>query len=434
MLSKFVALRLREIVRVSLLATVMAFAGSFAHAQPSLKDAIAAGRPIIDLRQRYETVDQSNRTEEAHANTFRARLGYQTGSYRGFTAIAEFDWVQHVGGHTYCDTVRNCTPATKYPVVPDPDLIALNRLQLGYAFALAAPGTNDSTIAAGRQRIVFADQRFVGNVAWRQHEQTFDAVSLVNNSLPKTMLTYAYVSQVNRVVGERSITQAGYYDSSSHLMNALYSGFMPYLRLEAYSYLLDLKQAPTLSTASYGLRGEGRYEITPGLFATLTVAYARQNAYANNPLSIDLDYRSIEGGASYRGFSLGVGHETLAGNGTAGFSTPLATLHAFQGWADVFLITPVHGIKDSYAKAGYSIATPPFANVMVSLVYHEFSAQRISADYGGELDAIIEARLDDNLSFGVKYANYRAGADVPIGAQAARFNKTISWLYVMYRY
>ena len=47
------------------------------------------------------------------------------------------------------------------------------------------------------------------------------------------------------------------------------------------------------------------------------------------------------------------GIEYLEGNGTIGFSTPLATLHKFQGFADVFLTTPASGITDAYGKLGY---------------------------------------------------------------------------------
>lgn len=418
-----------------LLGSAVLFQPSLASAQSTLAAAIAAGKPLIDLRYRYETVDQSNRIDEAHANTVRARLGYQTGSYFGFTALAEFDIVQHIGGHPYCDTVKGCTPVTRYPVVPDPDLTAVNRLQLAYSFGLAGTGMNDTVITVGRQRIAFADQRFVGNVAWRQHEQTFDAISLVNTSLPKTVLTYAYVGQVNRVFGENSVTQFGVFDSHSHFFNALYSGLLPYWRFEAYTYLLDLAQAPQLSTATYGFRGEGKYEIAPGLAAMLTGAFAHQNEYAKNPNAIDLDYWTIEAGAHYRGFLVAIGDEVMSGNGNLGFSAPLGTLHIFQGWADVFLNTPVNGIDDRYAKAAYSFgAAPYFANLTATVVYHDFSAERGTGDFGTEWNAQVEGRIDDNIVLGAKYANYRQGTDIPLGSQTARFDRTVGWLYAMYRY
>ena len=66
--------------------------------------------------------------------------------------------------------------------------------------------------------------------------------------------------------------------------------------------------------------------------------------------------------------------------------------------------------------------------------YHDFSSDRIAADYRNEWDALVEAKLDENVTFDVKYAGYRNGRDAPLGAQAVRFDKTITWVYAMYRY
>ena len=206
---------------------------------------------------------------------------------------------------------------------------------------------------------MFADARFIGNVAWRQHEQTFDGVSLVDTSLPATTLTYVYVTRVNRVFGQNSAV--GRYDSHSHLLNAVYSGLMPYLKLESYAYLLDLRQAPTLSTATYGARGDGSFNLGDGFTALLNGQYAHQNDYAKNPLNISLSYYLGEAGLGYRGFTGLAGYEVLQGNGTMAFQTPLATLHAFQGWAETFLTKPPNGIKDLYVKGAYGFAAAPFA-------------------------------------------------------------------------
>ena len=35
--------------------------------------------------------------------------------------------------------------------------------------------------------------------------------------------------------------------------------------------------------------------------------------------------------------------------------TPLATLHAFNGWADMFLTTPANGLQDLYFRASYTL-------------------------------------------------------------------------------
>ena len=45
---------------------------TFASAQPALLDAIRGGAPLIDLRLRYENVDQESKPRNAAATTFRA--------------------------------------------------------------------------------------------------------------------------------------------------------------------------------------------------------------------------------------------------------------------------------------------------------------------------------------------------------------------------
>jgi hypothetical protein len=402
------------------------FASSPARAQPSLVDAIRAGTPLIDLRLRYENVDQEDKPRNATATTFRARVGYQTGQYYGFSALAEFDFLQHLGPEHFFNSYSGGSSAL-YPTVADPDLTALNRLQLTYAARITDTANNmpDLRIALGRQRLIFSDQRFVGNVGWRQHEQTFDGVSLVNTSLPSTTFTYAYITRVNRVFGEDSPN--GRFDSHSHLVNAVYAGLMPYVRLEGYAYLLDLRQAPTLSTATFGLRADGSLDLGSGFTALLNGAYARQSDYAKNPLSIDLSYYVGEAGIGYRGATVLAGYEVLQGSGAIGFSTPFATLHIFQGWADVFLTTPANGIKDLYVKGSYGFpVTPLFTRVTATVVYHDFSAEQVSANFGHEWDAQLEAAVDSNVTVGVKYATFHGGASYA--------GKSIGWLYVGYRY
>ena len=153
-----------------------------------------------------------------------------------------------------------------------------------------------------------------------------------------------------------------------------------------------------MSTASYGLRADGTIALgSSGLSANYIAAFAHQHDYAKNPLSISLNYYLGEAGLGFRGATAGVGYEVLEGNGTIGFSTPLATLHIFQGWADVFLTTPTAGIKDFYVKAGYGFSLAPlFSRVTATVVYHDFSAEQGDADFGSEWDAQLEATINAN--------------------------------------
>jgi hypothetical protein len=95
--------------------------------QSTLRDAIASGRPIVDVRLRFEHVDQSDKPKDAVATTIRARLGYQTGQFHGFTRLVEFDVGEHLGARRFHDSING---SADYPIIPDPDMIVLNRLQL----------------------------------------------------------------------------------------------------------------------------------------------------------------------------------------------------------------------------------------------------------------------------------------------------------------
>jgi hypothetical protein len=409
---------------LSALAIAVALANGSARAAEPFIAALEAGRPLVDLRLRFEDVDQADKPKEATATTIRARLGYQTGDFHGFSALAEFDVVQHFGARHFNDSINGLAA---YPMIWDPDMVALNRLQLAYGVRLANAGNAppDLRITIGRQRIIFGDGRFIGNADWRQHEQTFDALSFVDTSIPATTLSYSYVTRVNRVFGPNSAMAT--FDSHSHLFNAVYGGLLPRLKLEAYAYLLDFRQALRLSTATVGLRAEGNFDLGSGFTAKLNGAYSHQTDYAKNPFAIALSDYLGEAGIAYKGFTGLVGYEVLEGNGTIGFQTPLANLHPFQGWAETFLTKPPNGLKDFYLRGGYGFAASPlFPRVSVLLIYHDFSAQRLSADYGSEWDAQLEGQIDSHLVLDLAYADYRGAGPFP--------DKRVLWAYATYRY
>ncbi|MDO9126695.1 MAG: hypothetical protein Q7U42_07480, partial [Parvibaculum sp.] len=342
-------------------------------------------------------------------------LGYETGSFHGFSALTDFDLIGHAGPEDYNDTING---RTAYPVVPDPDTAELNRLQIAYA------GLPDTTVALGRQRIILGNARFVGNVGWRQNEQTFDALRVVNSSVDGLELGYAYVNRVNRVFGEDS--PAGRFRGDTHLFNADYTGFGA-VTLGAYAYLLDLNEAPDLSTETYGLRVSAPLTLAENAKLTLNGEYARQHDRAGNPRSIDLDYALAEAAFSWAPFGLTAGYEVLEGDGVTGFSTPLATLHAFNGWADVFLTTPAAGLEDLYVGASYVIdAIPAMEKLVLGVTWHDFSAERGSADFGNEFDMVANFVLTKSLSLNLKFASFDGD-----GGFASRDK---SWVSLTYAY
>ena len=167
-------------------------------------------KPLVDVRARWESVDQAGLPQQADASTIRARLGFETKPLLETTLLVEGEFVRALDDD-YNSTING---KTRYPVIGDSQTDELNRLQLTN---VSIPGT---AVIVGRQRIMLDDQRFIGNAAWRQNEQTYDSARLVNQSIDKLIFDVAYVEQVNRVAGKDS--SVGRFEGDSVLVNVGY--------------------------------------------------------------------------------------------------------------------------------------------------------------------------------------------------------------------
>lgn len=369
------------------------------------------GHWIFDARLRAEGVDQDGSPKNALAITLRTRLGYETGVWRGFRALAEGENVAPLDD-AYNSTVNG---RTVYPVVADPETTQLNRAQVSWAAS-----TGDVTV--GRQRLILGNARFIGNSGFRQTEQTLDAAVVRFRPAAKVTLTYAYVDRVHRVFTERS-TQ-GDWRSDSHLIQA--DAVIPAGTLSTYGYLLSFDNAPTQSAQTWGARLAGARPLRIGLAATYEVEYARQSDYRNSPAAFDLSYLDLGAGLKTKAAWAGLAYERLSGDGRRGFQTPLATLHAFQGWADVFLTTPADGIQDVSLSAAGAGAVAGRA-VKVQVAAHDFRAARGSTRFGREFDALVSTPIAPHL-------NLQLATAVFDGAQPAFADRAKVWCALELKY
>jgi hypothetical protein len=136
-----------------------------------------------------------------------------------------------------------------------------------------------------------------------------------------------------------------------------------------------------------------------------TIEYADQGDYGDNPNNYSADYILLEGALTTGGITAKVGYEVLGGGAVQAFQTPLATLHAFQGWADKFLTTPSGGIEDLY----FSI-TEKYRGTSYSVVYHRFDPETGGPSYGSEWDLAVKRPFAERYSIDLKYANYNANS------------------------
>jgi hypothetical protein len=402
--------------------------GSAATAQAGPAAAIVGGRPLLELRARYESVDQAGLAREAQAATLRTRLGWETGAWRGLRVLAEVEDVRRLAPERYNVAVPGVAGAslngrTAYPIVNDPQGFELNRAQLAWT---ARPGLS---FTAGRQRIVLDDQRFVGAVGWRQDEQTFDAVR-ADLGKGRLRATYAYVTRVNRVFAE-----ALDWRSDSHIANVSYAVGKS-LTLQGAIYALDFSNAPASATLTWSAKASGRSKVGE-VALTYDLTWARQGDYRGNSAPFALDYWSGDLAATRGPVTARAAFEVLEGDGARGFVTPLATAHAFNGWSDTFAAvggnkTFPDGIRDLnlqlVVRAGKRLGG---GELLVR--YHDFDAQRTGADLGHEWDAQFALPLTKHLSTAVKYADFRRVRLAAPGTAAPPASRSKLWLTLEYR-
>lgn len=305
----------------------------------------------LDSRLRYELVDQDNQLKNADAWTLRLRPSLETGSWHGLSAFVQGEGTVEINDHF--NSTRNAE--TNYSTVPDPQNLQLNQAYLKYAYS------PKFDLSIGRQAINLDNQRFVGSVAWRQNDQTFDAISLNIKPCKEFGLYYAYIDQVNTIFGSEDVkpkfvaAQDGKQNSQIHLIQAKMN-YNPLLNATLYGYLMDFEDLSAWSNQTYGLRLTGKKNNF-----RYVAEYAKQSEYAEQPINYDADYYELELGYSItdQGSALGeitLGYEVLGSDdGKIAFQTPLATKHKFNGWADLFLTTPVNGLTDLYISSSFNV-------------------------------------------------------------------------------
>lgn len=354
--------------------------------------------PYAEIRYRLELVDQDGIAEEATASTLRIKVGLKTSEWKGLSALVEGEAIARLGPKDYNDTVNG---RTAYPVVADPTDVLLNQ-----AWVKFRP-VEQLAVTGGRQVVNFDNQRWVGSVGWRQNDQTFDAVRATFVPVKGVSADYIYSWRVNRIFGPDS-PQGIWRDTNIHGARVELAPVKG-ATLTAYGYWLDIPAAATSNSKTLGIRFAGSQPIGGGAKLLYAAEYASQSDYKANPADFNLDYVAIEPGITAKGLTAKLGYERLEGNGTVALQTPLATGHAFNGWADVFLSTPANGLRDIYGDVSYKFGEGSvFKGLLLRAVYHDFRSTTGSVDYGSEWNALVAYPVSKKFNLSVKFARYNA--------------------------
>jgi len=378
----------------------------------SIEDALKfgnGGAVKFDLNYRYENVNQDNvrvpqlngipaakQPITANANTVRLRLGLLSPVFHGLQGYAEYQGVYAM--QSDYNSTRN--DKNQYSIIPDPYENELDQLWLSYA------GIPDTVIKGGRQRIKFDDDRFIGNVGWRQLEQTYDAALITNKSINNLTINAGYIGRVKTFTA----TTEGI---TAPIVNANYN-FGDYGNLIGYGYWLDFTDpganaAYFKSNQSYGIRfinSEKPKKFFEHYSFLYTAEWSIQSDFQNSPKDYTVNRYNLMGGFTAYMFSFQGAMEQLDGVGKSQtFVTPLGTNHAFQGWADIFVITPDNGVRDVFGTVTAKLDND---SIILSGIYHNFYDDTGNIHYGKEWDFSALKKFGKHYSLLAKYAYYDA--------------------------
>ncbi len=350
-------------------------------------------------RYRWESVDDDAFAKGADAHTARLRLGYRQPFADGFSVFFEGEGLAEIND----DFNSTANRQTAFPTVTDARALEVNQAYVAWQPA----GTN---VLIGRQRINLDNQRYVGASGWRQNEQTFDALNADHKIGDHWTLRYLYLDRVHRVNGDEAIDPlARERELANHMLNTTY--VIGTHAFTGYGYFHDDQDLASASTRTLGMRWLGKYmpgDANDWIWAW-TAEYARQADYADNPQNFSLRYFLLEPSVSLGTLTARVGLENLGGNGNRAVQTPLATLHAFNGWADKFIVTPNAGLSDRYVGLTDKFGTGAWQDKFTwNLMYHDYQADQGNADFGRELNFSLAAALPKGWAGMIKLADYRS--------------------------
>ncbi|NJK88647.1 MAG: alginate export family protein [Myxococcales bacterium] len=238
-------------------------------------EALVSGKIHFDNNFRIELADSTGRNSST-AITNRLRLGYETKAFHGFSGFVEMENVATPDRGNYFVPATGDGTSDR-TVVADPPGTEINQAFGRFNVNSLGESGISFDLKAGRQRIKLDDDRFIGNVGWRQFEQTYDSVSVKSDfGVDDLSFFYAYVWGVQRIFGPDGPNP----DSDSHFINLSYR-VAPELKVTPFAYLLDFQDDdPLNSSNSFGVRLTGDLwkdaDDAADVYADYELTYARQ--------------------------------------------------------------------------------------------------------------------------------------------------------------
>ncbi|MEP7067899.1 MAG: alginate export family protein [Usitatibacter sp.] len=381
----------------------------------SIGESLARGRLTLELRPRYNRIEESDYPETAKGVTLRATLGWRSAPYRGFRVTVEGIHADHLGRKSFNDdpALFGISP---YPLLPDPRYTGVNQAHVEYT------GIEGVRVKLGRQIVRVDNQRWVSDNDFRQIPQVFEGISAVYNAIDNTELAASRFWRVRTSSGETS-------DLTLSVLRAAWNP-LPGHSLSAYGYFHDQAQNGAFTgfaDNSYrviGLKADGAAHGFGAIDIPYVAEYAQQRPYADGDARVRGNYWRVGAGLASASWTVRFDQEVKGSHGGQyGLQMPLTDFYAFNGWTLHFFNTPRQGLRDRWLTLRYALGAATFYGET-----HRFRSDFGSTDFGRETDLGVTCVLNQNSVVRLQYARYDPGA--------ATLDPSIrkTWLTVSYTY
>ena len=361
-------------------------------------------RPRTEYRNGYKTLTPDG-VDAALFTSQRTRLNtkYVTEKYSFFVSIQDV----RVWGD-----VKQLNTADK------------NGLALHEAWGLV--NFDGFTLKAGRQEIVYDDQRMFGSVGWAQQGRSHDAMVLKFGENFKLDIGLAF-NQDKEALFENTYTTAGNYKAMQYAwFNDKWGGVnASFLFLNnGLQYIAPINSDNNEIRYSQTLGTHLKFKLAKGLSAATNLYYQTGSDVVNRDINaflvgIDLGYKNSET------WNFGLGFEVQSGNDYDGdasenkaFTPFYGTNHKFNGFMDYFYVgnhMNSTGLIDVFAKVGANLTEKS----NLTLFLHNFTsygeiAEDVEKGLGTELDLVYNHKFSKDIAIGAGYSQMFASEGMEV--------------------
>jgi hypothetical protein len=365
---------------------------------PCAAQALAGGSGWLELRPRWNHIEESDKPETTQGGTVRMIAGWRSAPWHGLRATLEAIHADHFGKKRFNDDPADIA-TSPYPLLPDPRHTGVNRAFVEYA------GAEGFAARLGRQRVELDNERWVSDNDFRQVPQLFDGATLEYSGLPSTRLVAGHYSRLRSTSGESE-------DIRLTIVNAAWNP-APGHTLGAFAYFHDQPDTAPFtgfqdeSYRVHGVRAEGIAARWGAIEAPYVVELARQRPHAGGDSLIDARYWRVGAGVSTDRWMLRADYEVRGSNeGLYGLQMPLTDFYGFNGWTLKWFTNAREGLRDGWITGRASVGPVTFFAEA-----HRFESDFGGLDFGRELDASVAWEIRPNAVLRVQHARYDRGKD-----------------------